>query len=107
MLNKTILVFYINIKHLSHFETEEIIEKVRQSIRPKKEDEDKLIQYIIPVTDQETRVECINAPTYISSESEKEVIISKIKEIDDKLDRITSQINAEFESRKVITEKNV
>ena len=105
MLDKTILVFYINVGQLSYSDVEEAISKVKELAKPKKEDEDKVIQYIIPVRDQETRVECINAPVYVSSERHKEEIMSKIKALDNKLDRITSHINANFEKRNVITEK--
>jgi hypothetical protein len=105
MLDKTIIVFYINVGNSSHQEVEEIIENVRNKTKISEEDSKSCIQYIIPVRDQETKIECINAPIYVSSEEIKEDITGKIELVNRKLDRITSYINARSETRKIITEK--
>lgn len=105
MLNKTILVFYINVGNASHEDVQKITESVRNLISLKKEDKEETIQYIIPVRDQETKVECINNPIYILSNMQMEEYQLKIEKINKKLDRITASINAENEIRKVIVEK--
>lgn len=105
MLDKTILVFYINVGNASHQEVDEIVSNIRKTIKANKEDEEKIMHYIIPVRDQETKIECLNSPLYISDERMKEDIINKMKIIDNRLDRITSSLNAEYESRNVLTEK--
>lgn len=105
MINKTILIFYINVGHANSSDTSVIIERVRNAIKPLKEDENKILQYVIPVRDQETKVECLNAPTLIFSEEHLEKYKAEIKRMDDRLDRITSVINAESETRNVIVEK--
>jgi hypothetical protein len=106
MLNKTILVFYINVGHLSQEEVSNTIERVREMVKPSEKDNDDVVSYIIPVRDQETRVECINAPVFVASEIMKENVIKKIEDVDRKLDRITAHINASAEMRKVIIEKH-
>ena len=106
MLDKTILVFYINIPdNASYEESNETIKRVQDLITPSKEDKDKMIQYVIPVRNQETRIECINSSIYINSEENEKKFLDKIKKMDDKLDRITSSINAESERRNVLSEK--
>lgn len=105
MLDKTILVFYINADGLSREEVSELVESVRKLIQPLDEDKDKVIQYIIPVHNQVTKIECINVPMLTISEDEKKDVMVKIKNVDDKLDRITSYINAFSETKKVIVEK--
>ena len=105
MLNKTIIVFYINVGNLSQEEVAKTIDSVRELIKPTEEDEDKVIHYIIPVRDSETRVECINAPTFIADKKMQEEAINRIATIDRRLDRITSTINSWSETRKVRIEK--
>lgn len=105
MLNKSIIVFYINVGHLDPEGVSEIIKKVQDMIKPLPEDADKVIQYVIPVRDQETKIECINSPVYFSSEEQVKKYKDEIKRMDDKLDRITSVLNAENETRIVLSEK--
>src|ERR1035437_3964423 len=99
MFDKTILVFYINVGNSHSDEVGDIIERVRKMIKPLKEDEDKIIQYIIPVRNQDTKIECLNVPIHITSEEHLEKYRAEIKRMDDKLDRITSVINAKSETR--------
>ena len=105
MLDKTILVFYINVGNVDPEGVSEIIKKVQDMIKPSKEDEGKLLQYVIPVRDQETKIECVNVPTLIDSKEQLKKYEAEIKKIDDKLDRITSTINASNEKRTVLSEK--
>lgn len=105
MLDKTILVFYINVGNASPQEVNEIIANVRKTINSNEEDKEKIMHYIIPVRDQETKIECLNFPLFISNEKMKEDILNKMKIIDNRLDRIISSLNAEYESRNVLTEK--
>ncbi len=107
MLNKTILVFYINVGNSSSEEAKKIVESVRDSVTLKDGEKEHAIQYIIPVRDQETKVECINAPVYISSKEKLEEFEFRIEKINKKLDRITAHINAENEIRNVLTEKKI
>lgn len=106
MLDKTIMVFYINVDSMATSDVPEYIKKIQATIKPLDEDRDKVINYIIPVRNQETRVECLNAPIVITSEEQKHQHMLNMQKVDTKLDRITSHINAENESRKVLTEKN-
>ena len=71
MLNKTILVFYINVGQLNLEETNRQINSVRDLIRLEGEDKENTIQYVIPVRDEETRVECINNTILVASEEMK------------------------------------
>jgi hypothetical protein len=106
MLNKTIVVFYVNVGNLEQSDVSEYIKKVHETIKPLDEDKDSVIHYVIPIRgDQETKVECINAPIIITSEEQKYEILLKMEKMNNKLDRITSYINAECESRTVLTEK--
>ncbi len=105
MLDKTILVFYINVGNVENYEMTEYMANVKRMIELKEDDKDKVIQYVIPVCDQETRVECINAPMFITSETISEDIMKKIEATNRNLERITSHINAVAETRKVIVEK--
>jgi hypothetical protein len=105
MLNKTILVFYINVCNLNQEEVTNTIENIRNLIKPSEEDRDDVIHYIIPVRDQETKIECINAPIFITSKDMEKEVNKKMEIIDKKLDRITSYVNANAEIRKVIIEK--
>ena len=106
MLNKTILVFYVNVGNVDNEDVSQYIENFKRIIESKEEDKDDVIHYIIPVRDQETRIECINAPMFITSETVSEDIIKKIEATNRNLERITAHINAVAETRKVIIEKN-
>ena len=105
MLDKSIIVFYINVGNLDHEGVSGMIKKVQDMIKPLPEDAVKVIQYVIPVRDQETKIECINSPVYFSSEDQVKKYKDEIKRMDDKLDRITSTINAKNETRSVLSEK--
>ena len=105
MLNKTIIVFYINVRNSSRAEADEIIQNVRKLIEPSESDRDNVIHYIIPVVDQDTRIECINNPIFLSSKEMEESVLKKMEAVNNKLDRIASFINASSESRQVIIEK--
>ncbi len=107
MLNKTILVFYVNVGNIGAKETSEYVNRLKESIKLPDEDANNVINYIIPVRgDSETRVECINMPTIITSEEQKYDILLRMEKLDNKLERISSQINADYERRKVIVEKS-
>lgn len=114
MLNRTILVFYIDIGNLEQSDVAKYIERVQNTCSLKsnnkisKEEYDSVLEYFVPVRGdgKGTRIECINMPVFITNEEEKYKALLKIEKIDNKLDKITSQINASIESRKVITEKN-
>ena len=105
MLDKTIIVFYVNIGNLDNADVSAYIEKVNNAIKPSEEDKKHVIHYVIPVRNQDTKVECLNIPKILTTEKEKYKFRLKLDNIDNKLDRITSYINASAEKRNVIIEK--
>lgn len=106
MLNKTIIVFYVNVGNLEQADVAAYVRNVQNIIKPLEEDKNDVINYVIPVRGQDTRVECINAPILITSEEQKYEALLKMEKLDNKLDRLTSYLNAACESREVFTEKN-
>lgn len=86
MLNKTILVFYVDVGSLPHDEAHNYIQIIKGATQLKPEDEEQVIKYIIPVSDGGTRVECLNPQSSCASNNDK--INEKIEMINDRLDRV-------------------
>lgn len=61
-MDKVILVFYVNVDGLEPEDVESYMCNVRERLR-----DDNTTQYLIPVTNQQTKVECIN-PKLVSKE---------------------------------------
>lgn len=109
MLDKTILVYYINIGNLDPGDTHSYISNIKEKINENLsiDDKDKLIQYFIPIRSGDSKIECINNPIYILSDSDISSDGSKIvKNIENKLEKMMAQINSNFESRDVLVEKS-
>lgn len=105
MLDKTIIVYYINVDNMDPRDVGDIIKNVQNLVKPSKEDAKKMIQYVIPVRNTPSKIECINNPIYFSHKSQVEKHKLEIKKLNSKLDRITSYINASNETRTVLSEK--
>lgn len=63
-MEKIILAHYINVGNKSPMKVAEIMQEIRAVLQ---KDEDGIIHFLYPVTDQETRVDCIN-PKLVSEE---------------------------------------
>lgn len=114
MFNKTIIVFYVDVGHLSPDETNGFMKNIQQTASIKtngdlsEEEKKELIEYFIPIRNQgQTRIEILNQPIFITTEEEKYRAMLKMEQIDNKLDKITSVINVELEKREVLVEKSV
>jgi len=107
MLDKTILVFYMNVGNMSQEDVGNYIRRVKKEAQLKDGDEDQVLSIFVPVRDMPTKVECLNVPTILTTEKQQKHFLDRIKFIDKKLDRISSYFNAEAESRNVITEKRI
>lgn len=87
-LNKTnpiILVYYINIGNLSNYDFKEYIHKTIKFLKiNKKNKENNIIQYFIPVKNQESKVECIN-PILVDNELYQQAK-NRLEEANKKLD---------------------
>lgn len=70
-----VFVFYINVGNLSTDEVQRVIEDVNRRLTVNKGD---VVNYIIPVKNSETRVECINPK--LASEEEFQDVIKKLDE---------------------------
>lgn len=105
MLDKLIIVFYINVGNLAPIDVEPYINKVSEKTTGKEEDESQMIKYYIPVRNEESKVVCLNPPTLISNENSYVDIMKKMQEIDSRLDKVTSKLYPL--TREVITEKSV
>lgn len=79
-MDKIILVFYINTRSLTDEETYERLSNFKEIIDHNKQDG--MMYYILPTTEFETRIECLN-PKLISQE-EYNFVQSKL----DKLNKI-------------------
>lgn len=81
-MDKIILVFYVNVGNLSPQKVAEHMGKIRDMCQS-----DEIIQYFIPVVNQDTKVECLN-PKIVSKED-----YNKVKEILDKNQKIVDYIS--------------
>lgn len=89
--DKLILVFYVDMRHVDPQDYGNFMKRFAASATPDNlEDDDGLLKYFIP-TQGESRVECLNVPTYIGDNSKLEELEKKIKDIDEKLDRFNSK----------------
>ena len=106
MLDKTILVFYINVGNLDHGDVPKYIDNMKQKLTLKSEkDNDSMIRYFIPIREGDSRIECLNLPQIIISEKVHKNILSKFNKVNNNLERISSCLNAEVERRNIILEK--
>lgn len=105
MLDKTILVFYINVGNIDYADVSRYINNMADQTAPAEEDKDKIIRYFLPVRDEPSRVECINNPTFVLDKKLHKSLIEKLEKTNDNLLRITSSINAHAETRNVKIEK--
>lgn len=80
--NPLIIVFYINVGNMSRMQMEDHLAKVMHEY--KTEQPTNCITYFIAVSDQPTKVECIN-PKYVTDK--------EYKEIRDRLDKIQKQLD--------------
>lgn len=108
MLDKTILVYYINIGNLDPGDTHSYISNIKEKINENLsiDDKDKLIQYFIPTRSGDSKIECINNPIYFLSDSDISNGGKIVKNIESKLEKMMAQINSNFESRDVLVEKS-
>jgi len=102
MLDKTILVFYVDVGDMSIEESHNYIDVIKQNTQLSPEDQNQIMRYIIPTREGGTRVECIN-PSYICR-CNNTLLEDKIEMINDKLDRVDNIIFPI--TRKIITEKH-
>lgn len=108
MLDKTILVFYIDIGNLAPEDVARYMDRVKASVKFSDEDESKTIKIFIPIRDKSSYVECLNvlnSNIVVSTEEEKEKMVTKIETVNKKIDRIVSVFNARDEKRGVLFEK--
>jgi hypothetical protein len=111
MLNKTILVYYINVGNLNHEDVQEMMVHTKNNASIKnnanltEEEKNDLIELFVPVRNQETRIEILTKPTFVTLEEEKYSALLNLVRLDNKLDRVVSYINAEHEKRVVMFEK--
>jgi hypothetical protein len=107
MLDKTILVFYIAVRNMPYEDRHTHFERVRDNIvnSTNIEDNEKMIRYFVPLEEGESRIECINSPTYINNEEVYKKLLKQIDEIDKTLDKVTSRLTPL--TRKVLVEKTI
>jgi hypothetical protein len=102
MSTDLILVFYCGVAHLSPEETREYMDKLINNVQPNGK-EAGITRYFIPVQGtSETRVECLN-PTFITNDKLNKSFLKKLRDVDRKLDRVTSTLFTP--TRSVIIEK--
>lgn len=92
MLEKIILVFYIKVDSILEEQYMKYMEDVIESVKPS-DDEQFIIQYFIPVRNEESRIECIY-PIFLENEEYK-IKIEKI------LTKLETKIN-DYEQNKSI-----
>jgi hypothetical protein len=59
----------------------------------------------VPVRNQDTRIELLTKPTFVTLEEEKYAALLNLERLDNKLEKVVSCINAEAERRQVLFEK--
>ncbi len=87
-MNKIILVHYIRVGNSSAPKVDEILSRVRKHLVPADED---IISYVIPVKDEESRVECIN-PRFVTEE-EYESARRSLDKAQKALDEVLEKLN--------------
>jgi hypothetical protein len=104
MLDKTILVFYIEVGNIDPSDIDAYIEKMK--LRTKTEYDSEIIKYYIPTRgEKNSRIECVNKQIIVTEENYKKYF-STPYDISKKLDRIVSIFNAWFSRKSVLFEKN-
>lgn len=106
MLDKTILVFYVNVGNMEPGDVSTYMSRLKEQMNLKPEDNDKVLCFFIPIRNEATKVECLNVPTVVATEKQLNKYLNKLGRVEGKLDRITAAINATAEKRRVITEKH-
>ena len=101
MLNKTILIFYVDVGSMPHDEANNYIQIVKGATELSPEDEAQVIKYIIPTQDGGTRVECLNPQSHCGCANSK--IEDKLERVNDRLDRVDGIMFPV--TRKVLVEK--
>ncbi len=98
-MDKLILVFYIDVGNISPSEVAEYIEGIRDNTRVG--DINEVVQFYIPVRDQETRVECIN-PKFVTDEDMIKKFEKQIKGVNSKCEQIMSAFPYFYKKRLLI-----
>lgn len=80
-MNKPILVSYLDVRGMSHQQSNEYMQRVRRIV----EYEENIFHYLIPIKG-ETRVECVNP--VLATEEEYNKIKQLIEEYQEKLNRL-------------------
>ena len=101
MLDKLILVFYVDISDMPDEEGVGYFEAIKRSAELKPEDQDHILSYFIPVLGGGTRIECLNPP--LSCGCKNKTFEEKLEVVNDRLDRVDGIMFPI--TRKVITEK--
>lgn len=101
MLDKLILVFYVDVGNLPHDEAHRYIETIDNATTLSKEDQAQMIRYIIPIREGGSRVECLNPPS--SCCCKNKTTDERINAVNDRLDRMDGIMFPI--TRKVILEK--
>lgn len=101
MLNKTILVFYVDVGELPHDEAHNYIQIIKGATELSPEDETQVIKYIIPTNGGGTRVECLNPQSSYGCMNSK--MEEKLEMVNDRLDRVDGVMFPI--TRKVLIEK--
>ena len=86
MLDKTILVFYVDVEHMPHDEASGYLDAIREHTRLSEEDEAQIIKYVIPVREGGTRVECLNPSSAYCNDNKE--LVEKLAMVNDRLDRV-------------------
>lgn len=106
MLDKTILVFYINVANVGPSDRREYVDSVMANIAnsTSKEDSEKMIRYFLPI-EGESRIECLNPPTCINNDEVYSKLLKQVADIDKTLDKVTSRMSPL--TRKILLEKTI
>jgi len=86
MLDKLILVFYVDISNMSDEEGRGYFEMIKESAELKPEDQAHVISYFIPVLEGGTRIECLNPPSNCGCKNK--TFEEKLEKVSDRLDRM-------------------
>ena len=104
MLDKTILVFYVDVKNILPKDVHNHIENINKCLKFSDEDEKEIIKYFVPIRNSETRIECLNYPNIIiSNQIEMNTVLFKAERIN----KIMTAFNNNVEKRNVIFEKKI
>jgi hypothetical protein len=111
MFNKTIIVYYLNVGNLDPQDVQEFMAHTRNNASIKNnqtltdEERDSLVEIFVPVRNQDTRIELLTKPTFVTLEEEKYSALLNLERLDNKLEKVVAHINAEAERREVLIEK--